>query len=70
MKSNGRDTVKALCADLGGSRVKLAVVEGGRVAAAVVSKSFLDSTRRMVESWLGLACLMDREILVDLSSCS
>lgn len=31
MKSNGRDTVKALCADLGGSCVKLAVVEDGRI---------------------------------------
>ena len=35
----------------------------------VESESFLDSTRRMVE-WFGLDCLMDREILVDLSGCS
>ena len=55
------------------SRILLRVVElwlENRECGMVVSESFLDSTRRMVESWLGLACLMDREILVDLSGCS
>ena len=36
MKSNGRDTVKALCADLGGSRVKLAVVEDGHILDSAI----------------------------------